>query len=115
MWQALRDCAFVVHPALWLENLPNTLIEALSAGKPVIASAIGSLTELVSDNVNGYLVTPGDVKALSIAIEAMSTRTDLEAMGKNARLRFVENHTEQAHLDKLMGIFRSVADARKKI
>lgn len=107
MWQALQESGIVVQPAIWLENMPNTLIEALSAGKPVIASAIGSLTELVEDGENGILVPPGDSEALSRAMTAMSTHADLAAMGKMARLRFEAQHREDVHLERLLKIFES--------
>lgn len=112
MWQALRDCAFVVQPAIWLENMPNTLIEALSVGKPVVASDIGSLTELVTDGENGYLVPPGDVKALSLALDKMSTESDLGTMGKHARRRYEENHAANVHLQKLCTIFLNLTSNR---
>jgi glycosyltransferase involved in cell wall biosynthesis len=110
MWQTLRDSAFVVQPAIWLENMPNTLIEALSAGKPVIASDIGSLTELVNDGENGYLVTPGDVKALSLALDKMSNESDILAMGKQARSRYESNHTANGHLHSLQAIFNDLTN-----
>ena len=115
MWKAIRDSVFVIQPAIWLENMPNSLLEALSAGKPVIASAIGSLTELVSDGENGYLVPPGNVEALSTALKTMSNRTDLDTMGGKSRLRYIENHTEKVHLGRLLGIFESVADASHRV
>lgn len=111
MWQVLRNCAFVVQPAIWLENMPNTLIEALSAGKPIIASEIGSLTELVTDGVNGYLVPPGDVGLLSSAISKMSTEADLVTMGLSSRRRFLENHTSSVHLEKLLEEFERLTGA----
>lgn len=102
MWQALRDSAFVVQPGVWLENMPNTLVEALSAGKPVIASDIGSLSELVTDGVNGYLVPPGDTATLAAAMERMLKQSDLAAMGHASRKKYLAEHTAQAHLDKLL-------------
>lgn len=105
MWQALRECAFVVQPAIWLENMPNTLIEAFSASKPVIASDIGSLTELVTNGENGCLVPLGDVMRLSLALDKMSTATDLIGMGERARRRYEKYHTENIHLKKLEEIF----------
>jgi len=108
LWQALRDSAFIVHPALWLENMPNSLIEALSAGKPVVASSIGSLTELVVDGENGLLVEPGNALELARALEWMSREAVLIAMGSCARERFLRDHTAQVHLQKLLKIFREL-------
>ena len=41
--------------AIWYENMPNTVIEAYAYGKPVVASRIGSLAEIVEDNKTGLL------------------------------------------------------------
>lgn len=112
LWQTLRDSAFVVHPAIWLENMPNTLIEAFSAGKPVIASDIGSLPELVDNDRNGLLVPPGDVGKLAEAMERMSVETDLAAMGANAYRRYLDNHTEEMHAARFQAILRNLMNSR---
>jgi len=115
VWEAIRNCAFVVQPAMCLENMPNALIEALSAGRPVLASAIGSLVELVDDGVNGLLVKPGDISALTRGLEKMLGDMDLDEMGRNARRRFIENHTAAAHLQKLTTLFESLCGASREI
>ena len=50
------------------ENFPHSVVEALAAGTPVIATAVGGVAEVVRDDENGLLVAPGDVEALSEAI-----------------------------------------------
>ncbi len=51
------------------ENFPHTVVEALAVGTPVIATRTGGVAEVVEDGVNGLLVEPGDVDALTAAIE----------------------------------------------
>jgi glycosyltransferase involved in cell wall biosynthesis len=51
------------------ENFPHTVVESLSVGTPVIATAVGGVPEVVADGVNGLLVAPGDAQALAAAIE----------------------------------------------
>jgi glycosyltransferase involved in cell wall biosynthesis len=57
----------VVLPSYW-EGLPVSLIEALSAGKAIVASRVGGNPELVTHGVNGLLVPPGDGQALAQAL-----------------------------------------------
>jgi glycosyltransferase involved in cell wall biosynthesis len=60
----------VVHPAM-MEGLGVSLLQAASAGVPIVASRVGGIPEAVRDNENGILVPPGDVPALTEAIDAL--------------------------------------------
>ena len=69
----MRQCDFFVLPSIW-ENLPVVLIEAMASGKPVVASRVGGIPEMVNDEV-GCLVSPKDVDALAQAIDHMLDRS----------------------------------------
>jgi glycosyltransferase involved in cell wall biosynthesis len=101
----LQRSRFVVLPARWFENMPNAIVEALSAGKAVIASDLGSLPELVKDGDNGLLVPPGDVPALARALVELDHHPELADMGKRSRVFYLENHTPEKHLGRLLGLF----------
>ncbi|TCW40085.1 glycosyltransferase involved in cell wall biosynthesis [Marichromatium gracile] len=60
----------VVHPAL-MEGLGVSLLQAASAGVPIVASRAGGIPEAVRDGENGVLVEPGDAEALGAAISAL--------------------------------------------
>jgi len=59
-------------PARCAEGGPTVAIEAHAAGTPVIGTRIGGLAELVSDGVNGQLVSPGDVRALADLLRSVA-------------------------------------------
>jgi glycosyltransferase involved in cell wall biosynthesis len=61
------------------ENFPHMVVEALAVGTPVIATRTGGVAEVVSDGQNGLLVEPGDVAALTVAIDRFATDADLAA------------------------------------
>jgi len=61
------------------EGLPQTVVEALCAGLPVLATAVGGVPELVADEVNGLLVPRGDVAALSAALRRLLADARLRA------------------------------------
>jgi glycosyltransferase involved in cell wall biosynthesis len=65
----LASIDVLVLPSVWWENSPLTVLEALAAGVPVVASDIGGLPELVADNDTGLLTPPGDADALRQALE----------------------------------------------
>ncbi len=61
------------------ENFPHTVVEALAVGTPVIATRTGGVAEVVEDGVNGLIVEPGDVAALTAAIRLFCTDGELAA------------------------------------
>jgi glycosyltransferase involved in cell wall biosynthesis len=67
-WIGACDC--LVLPSL-TEGYPNVLVEALASGRPVIASRVGGIPEIVTDGRNGLLVPPGEAAPLRLAMERM--------------------------------------------
>jgi L-malate glycosyltransferase len=65
--QRLKDADIFVLPS-HTEALPNAVLEAMSAGLPIVASAVGGVTELVDDGRTGLLVAPRDSRTLAQAI-----------------------------------------------
>ncbi|MGX7149249.1 glycosyltransferase [Enterococcus ureasiticus] len=73
------------------DGLPVALVEAMASGVPVVASNVGGINEAVEDNVNGFLVEPGDVQKLESKLnELLSDRNKRLNMGKKARLKAEE-------------------------
>ncbi|MFI5323867.1 MAG: glycosyltransferase [Thermodesulfobacteriota bacterium] len=66
----LDGCDLFVLPSLF-EGLPLSIMEAMAAGKPVIASDIGGIDELIINGNTGYLTPPGDPQALATAINML--------------------------------------------
>ncbi|HDN80401.1 MAG TPA: glycosyltransferase [Chloroflexi bacterium] len=77
VWRTLADSDVVVVPSLWYETYSMIVHEAFAMGVPVIASAHGALEEAVKDGVNGLLVPPGDVGALSRAMRRLVEQPEL--------------------------------------
>jgi glycosyltransferase involved in cell wall biosynthesis len=76
-WLHAADAA--VLPSDW-ENFPHAAVEALAVGTPVIATAVGGVPEIVEADVNGLLVPPGDLDALTAAMRSVAT--DAELLGR---------------------------------
>jgi glycosyltransferase involved in cell wall biosynthesis len=76
------------------DSFPSVVVEAMACARPVIASRVGGLSEIVQNGVNGYLVTPGDPRELSERIaDLVSSPARAAAMGREGRSRVTENHT----------------------
>lgn len=78
----------VVHASREPEPFGRVIVEAMLAGKPVVASAAGGPLEIVNDGVTGVLVPPGDVPALASAMQELALSSALrETMGTAGRAR----------------------------
>jgi phosphatidyl-myo-inositol dimannoside synthase len=83
----------VVDAAGNVDGLPNTLLEAMAAGRAVVASRVAGMPDVLVDGVNGLLVPPGDVPALRAALCRLITDDALRArLGAAARATAVESH-----------------------
>lgn len=77
------------------DNLPNTIMEAMGCGLPVLATSVGGIPEMVEDGDNGRLCAPDDPEALAIALADMiENKSLLAAMGARAR-EFCERNYAQ--------------------
>ena len=86
---AMRRCLALVAPSVWPEPFGIVVAEALAAGRPVVASAIGGIPEIVRDGREGLLVAPSDSAALRRrAASASRARHELrDALAANATER----------------------------
>ncbi|HEY6865946.1 MAG TPA: glycosyltransferase [Candidatus Eisenbacteria bacterium] len=83
----------VILPSRW-EGLPLILLEALARARPVVASAVGGVPDVVEDEVTGRLVPPGDPAALADALEGFHGRPDAALkLGRAGEQRIEEAYT----------------------
>lgn len=106
--EIIKGARFVMIPSIWYDNLPNTALESFQYSKPVIASDIGSLPELVEDGFNGFLFDPYSPEELAGKIRAFDDDALVSRMGANSRKRLEEKFVPAAHYQALMDVFASV-------
>ena len=95
------------------EGLPLSVLEAMAAGLPIIATRVGGLPELVDDGKEGILVTPGDAQGLAEAIERMSQDPLLRAtLGQSAKTRAGGEFSLSATVQNYDQVYRQVLDAK---
>jgi len=103
--QAMADV--FAMPSLW-EGLPMALLEAMVAGRAIVASATAGIPEAIVDGQEGLLVPPGDVDALGAALRALIPDAALRAsLGAAARLRGHREFTVQVMADRYEQLYES--------
>lgn len=91
------------------EGFPISILEAMRAGLPVIATDVGGVKEAVVDGVTGYLVPRGESKAVKRKIEILARNPNLRyKMGEAARERFIKYFTQEKMLEKVSGVYHDV-------
>lgn len=77
VWPYIYACDAVAVPSIHPESYPTIALEALAAGRPVLASNIGGLPEIVGPN-RGWLLPPGDISAWSARLASIQRCDDLQ-------------------------------------
>ena len=85
--EAWRRSILALAPSVWAEPCATVVMEAMLTGRPVIASRIGGMIDMVADGETGLLVQPGDFIALRQAIEHLLAHANLRADMGQAALR----------------------------
>ena len=92
----------------------RTIIEAMAHGKPIIATAVGGIPDVVSADV-GILVPPNDVRALADAITLLANDGELrKRMGQAARRKYEQVFTPQAVMPLLTGLYERVVNQQNR-
>ena len=98
----------VVLPSRW-EGLPLVLLEALARGRPVAASAVGGIPEVVADGEHARLVPPEDPRALADALEAFHVRPDAAfRLGRRGAARVRESYTWSRVVEAFEAVYDEV-------
>ncbi|MDJ0661020.1 MAG: glycosyltransferase [Crocosphaera sp.] len=91
------------------DNLPNTMLESMSCGTPVVGFEIGGLPDLVQDNITGKLVPAGDYSALATAIlTAFKTPEQRAKMGENCRQLIEEKYSLSVQANNYLELYKDL-------
>jgi glycosyltransferase involved in cell wall biosynthesis len=112
--ELLRSSRALVLPS-FAEGLPVVLMEAFAMGRPVVATWVAGIPELVSNGSSGWLVPPGDVGRLADALEDCLRRSDevVVAMGRVGQRAARELHDVRIEAAKLASMFRTTMSASR--
>lgn len=88
------------------EGMPNVVIEFMALGKPVIATEVGGIPELITDNIDGFLVPIGQVTQFANNINKLFNNNNIrKEVGENAKNKIKKNFEIKKMIDSYMKIY----------
>jgi glycosyltransferase involved in cell wall biosynthesis len=114
VFQFIKNAKFILVPSEWYETFGLICAEAFACGKPVIASKLGSMAEIIEDGVTGLHFEAGNPTDLADKIKWLIEHPDkCRHMGKNARQVFLEKYTAEKNYKSLMDIYQQAINDYK--
>ena len=106
----LKTCRAMIFPSIWYEGMPLTILEAFSAGTPIIASNIDNVKELVTDNYNGLHFNYGNATDLAQKVQFFEDNfnnnfAEISHLYTQARLTYEQKYTPQIIYKQLIAIY----------
>ncbi|MBI2107392.1 glycosyltransferase family 4 protein [Candidatus Woesearchaeota archaeon] len=113
--EAYGEAKILVMPSIWMENSPFVLYEAMSAGKPVVASNRGGIVDLVRNGVNGAIVEPANPEEIAKnVIKILKDKNLLKQYSLKSQKIIQEEFTTEKHLKYLNNIYKDLLSNRGK-
>jgi glycosyltransferase involved in cell wall biosynthesis len=107
----LCDLDILVVPTLIPEGFGNTVLEAMAASRPVIATKLGGPTEIIVDGTTGILVDPQDPNELAESIlDLLRNREKRKRMGMAGRQRLIDMFDIKLMIEKILSLYDSLKE-----
>ena len=102
----ITSSRIIVLCSVWYEGFPMILVEAMSLGRPIIASCLGGVPEIVEDGVTGLLFEAGNPDDLAEKIQYLWEHPDLcRQMGKMGRLKAQKEYSPEKYYQRLIDVY----------
>jgi glycosyltransferase involved in cell wall biosynthesis len=105
-WYAICDVVVLTSAS---EGTPVTIIEALAAGRPVVATNVGGVSDVVDEGETGFLVPPGDTSAVAERLEILARDADRRTtMGREGRTRMLRRYAIERLVEDIDELYREL-------
>jgi len=102
-----RSATISLNPSR-VDNMPNSVLEAMASGVPVVSTAVGGVPFIVRDGETGLLVAPGDSTAMSEAVVRLLRDPELSARVRKDALNSVQQYAWSKVRDQWLAVYRAV-------
>ena len=106
--KAMGECTMGAIPSLGSEAVSRVALEWMASGRPVVATKVGCLPEIVQPKETGWLVEPKDAPALAAALaKILHDPARAQAMGQNALAVVREHFAADAFIEKTVAVYKA--------
>lgn len=110
---AMNACDLVAVPSTWDEAFPYSVLEAMSLGRPVVASRVGGLPEIVESGITGMLFERNNDQELASVLRGLiADEGKRVTMGETAKTRHREDYTVEKMAERIEQVFLRVGDPK---
>lgn len=111
----MKGAKFIIVPSVCYENFPRVIAEAYAFGIPVLASRLGTMADLLQNNVTGILFDPENISDLRAKVKWLASQDEvLKDMGKRARRLYEEKYAAEKNYEILLGIYKKAIEFHKR-
>lgn len=111
----LDKARFLIMPSIWYETFGLTIVEAFSHKKPVVASRLGAMADIVDDGRTGLLFKAGGPEDMAKKVKWLWDDPEkCIQMGENARKEYEERYTPEINYESLMNIYNEAIERKKR-
>ncbi|MBN2345279.1 MAG: glycosyltransferase family 4 protein [Candidatus Aminicenantes bacterium] len=105
----VKELSIVVHPAVFQDPLPRAVLEAAALGKPIVASRVGGVPEILEDRVSGILFEPGNAAALAAALsDLLQDPATASRLGMAARKIVEDRFSVRCHVAEVTAVYEGL-------
>jgi len=115
VYDLMGQATALIFPSVWYEGLPKTILESFARGTPVIASNLGSMSDLITPGRTGEHFTPGDPAELATTITRLFSDGSLQSLRASVRDEFESRYTADANYRMLMDVYESVTRSEPEV
>jgi glycosyltransferase involved in cell wall biosynthesis len=103
--EKMKQAKALLFPSVWYEGMPLVILEAFSAGLPILISDIDNLNELVSDGYNGWHFEASNPESLAMKIQQIQSTSNYADFCRNARQTYLNYYTPEKVYKQLITIY----------